>query len=76
MMTATEEAKLEFIDATNDTIDALVEPIIAERMKTYHEKFGAFSRADMRLWDSCRIAFIVAYNSSLVLDVDDQESDK
>ena len=71
MTTTTEEEKLDFIYATNDAIGALVEPIIAERMNTYREQFGAFSGTDMILWDSCRIAFTVAYQSSLFLDVED-----
>ena len=70
MMTTIEEEKLAFIDDTNGTIDALVEPIITERMKVYRERFGAFSRLDARLWDSCSIAFDVAFHASREMDAE------
>ena len=68
MLTTIEEEKLAFIDDTNTTIDALVEPILKERMKGYSEQFGAFSRLDVRLWSSCSIAFDVAFHASREMD--------
>lgn len=73
MITKTEKEKLGFIDATQDAIDAVVEPILEERMKAYREQFGSFSRVDCRLWDSCRISFIVAFQSSLEMDIEEED---
>ena len=64
------EEKLEFIDAAQDVIDSAIEPIIEERMKVYHKQFGAFTHVDVRLWSSCRIAYIVAFRASMEMDVD------
>ena len=63
--------KMDFIDATRDAIDAVVEPILDERMKLYHEQFESFSRLDARLWGSLDIAFIVSYASSIEMDAEE-----
>lgn len=71
MMTKIEKEKLEFIDAAQNAIDDVVEPIIEERMKAYRERFGSFSRVDCHLWDGVCISFIMAFQSSLIMDVDE-----
>lgn len=73
MITKIEKEKLDFIDAAQDAIDAAVEPIIRERMNAYREQFGSLNRVDCRLWGSCSISYVVAFQSAIEMDVDEED---